>query len=307
MGRVEQALAHLDRVEGRAVGAGPAADPLPALGLDGGEALLGPRRQGGGLLEEAPVARHVGAVAHRRRPLLGHPLAALVGVDGLAPAEHGGTGELGLRHLVVDEAPLHAQQVAGVDAGPGEPPLVAAEDHVRARDVPHDGGAGPVPDVAADGEGLRRHDPPERAGRGHLVVVVQRVRVLHGLDPPADVGDRHGLFQLPPPTGWPTWRSTSEVSNSMCSLTWVIVPSCSVEMLTQASGCCSAPAGVGPAPPTNVPSDFRGRRRSTGRAAHRRDRRNSGTGRTAGQAEQRDRRDREWQATWLGTSTTRWS
>ena len=33
-----------------------------------------------------------------------------------------------------------------------------------------------------------------------------------------------GSFSWPPPTGWPTWRSTSDVSNSMCSLTWVIVP-----------------------------------------------------------------------------------
>ena len=28
-----------------------------------------------------------------------------------------------------------------------------------------------------------------------------------------------GSFNCPPPTGWPTWRSTSDVSNSMCSLT----------------------------------------------------------------------------------------
>jgi hypothetical protein len=86
--------------------------------------------------------------------------------------------------------------VARIDSGTAEPPFVAAEDHVRARNVAHDGGTGPVADVAADGERLRGHDAAEGRPIRVLVVVVERVGVLHPLHPPANVGDGDRLLQL---------------------------------------------------------------------------------------------------------------
>ncbi len=198
-----QALAHLDLLEHGTRGSGPAGDPRRPLLGHPGQALRRPRRSRCRLLEEPPPASFLGEVANRRRPLPGHHLASLVGVDGLAPAEHGGTGELRVGHLVVHEPTAHAQVVAREDTGPPEPPLVAAEDHVASRQAADDGRAGTVPDVAADGERLRRHDAPPCACRRHLVVVVDRVGVLHALHPPSDVRHRDGLLELAPADGSP--------------------------------------------------------------------------------------------------------
>src|SRR5439155_11357612 len=114
-------------------------------------------------------------VAHGGGPLLRHEVAPLVLVDGLASREHRRPGELRVGHLVVDEPAPHAEAVTWIDPGGAEPPLVAAEDHVGARDVADDRRAGAVADVAADGERLWRHDAPEHALRRVLLVVVERV------------------------------------------------------------------------------------------------------------------------------------
>jgi hypothetical protein len=85
----------------------------------------------GRLLEEAALARLLSEVAHRRRALFGDRFAPLVSVQRVAPAEHRRPRELGVGDLVVVEPALLAQVVAGEDARSVEPPLVAAEDHVR--------------------------------------------------------------------------------------------------------------------------------------------------------------------------------
>src|SRR4029453_6789072 len=118
--------------------------PRHAYVLDVPELLLGPLRARRGLLEETEPPCLLGQIAHGRRALQRDDLTALVAVQRVTPREHRRAGELGVRHLVVVEAALHAQQIAGNDARPVEPPLVAAEDHVRAGDVADDRRTGAV-------------------------------------------------------------------------------------------------------------------------------------------------------------------
>ena len=140
-------------------------------------------------------------VADGGRALEGDPLALLVDVEGVAPLEARRAGELGVGHLVVERHAVADQLVARPDAGPEEPPLVAAEDQVRAGDLADLGRRRAVAGVAGDGERLRGEDlAPPALGRPPLVVV-QRVGVVHGLHPAPDVVERHGLLQLAGPHG----------------------------------------------------------------------------------------------------------
>ena len=77
-----------------------------------------------------------------------------------------------------------------------EPPLVSAEDHVRAGDLTDDRRRRAVADVLADRERLRRDDASEGARRGDGLLVVQGVGVLHRLRPAPDVVGRDVLFLL---------------------------------------------------------------------------------------------------------------
>ena len=73
--------------------------------------------------------------ADRGGALLRDDLAALVDVGGVAAGEHRRPGELRLGDFVVEQHALECDAVAGLDARPEEPPLVAAERHVGAGDV----------------------------------------------------------------------------------------------------------------------------------------------------------------------------
>ena len=184
-----------------AAGARPGTDPRDLLRLEIGEAFGRPRRHRGRLLEETARARLLGEVPHGGRPLRADRFAALVRVQRVAAAEHRRAGELRVGDLVTVKSPLDADQIAGSDVRPIEPPFVSAEDHVRAGDAAHDRRTGPVADVAADCERLWRDDSPESCLCREHVVVVERVRVLHALHPTADVVRDDGLFELPPADG----------------------------------------------------------------------------------------------------------
>src|SRR5207302_10888406 len=92
---------------------------------------------------------------------------------------------------------------ARIEARPVEPPLVAAEEHVRAGDRSLDRGRRSVADIAADRERLRGDDAPEHALRRVVVVVVERVRVLHPLRPATDVDRPDRLLELAAADGPP--------------------------------------------------------------------------------------------------------
>jgi hypothetical protein len=117
-------------------------------------------------------------------------------VHRVAAGEHGRPRELGVGHLVVDEAAFLPELVSGEDARTEEPPFVAAEDHVGAGDGADDGGCGPVADVGAHREGLGCDEAADRAAGGCLFLIVNGVGVLHALDPAADVRERHRLLEL---------------------------------------------------------------------------------------------------------------
>jgi len=138
----------------------------------------------------------VRAVTDRGRALLADDLAAAVHVSGVAAREHRRAGELRLRELVVEQHAFVAEAVAGKDARPEEPPLVAAEKHVRAFDRALDRGGRAVRVVGADRERERRDQTAEAALRGVGLVEVERVRVLHRLRPAPNVVRADGLLQL---------------------------------------------------------------------------------------------------------------
>ena len=126
-----------------------------------------------------------------------------------------GPGEPGLGHLVVKQHAGAGNLVAGADARPVEPPLVAAEQHVGAGYIALDGGRGAVAVVGAHGERLRRDQFAEAAVRrlGHRLVEIQRVAVLHALGPAPDVVGRDRVFHLSVPSGTPIQTSTGVVSS----------------------------------------------------------------------------------------------
>src|SRR5262249_19038135 len=107
---------------------------------------------------------------------------------------HGRPGELGLGHLVVVEGALQRDAVAGRDAQPLEPPLVAAEQHVRAGNGALDRGPGAVAVARAHREGLWSDQSAEAAGGRVLVVPMEGIGILHALHPTADVGDGDRLL-----------------------------------------------------------------------------------------------------------------
>src|SRR5262249_15184484 len=94
--------------------------------------------------ERAALARFVGAVADGRRALLAGDVAVRLEVRGVAAREHRRSGELRVGDLVVVERAFERDPVTGLDAGPHEPPLVPAEEHVRSGDRALDRGPGTV-------------------------------------------------------------------------------------------------------------------------------------------------------------------
>ncbi len=87
--------------------------------------------------------------------------------------------------------------VAGEQAGPVKPPLVAAEEQVRVGDVADARRAGAVPFRNGDGEALRGDESAIAAIGGVFVVVMQPVGIMHRLRPAADVVLGNRVAQLP--------------------------------------------------------------------------------------------------------------
>ena len=123
----------------------------------------------------------------------------MIHVGRVASRKHRGTRKLGLGDLVVEKHPTARDPVAGLDPRSEKPPLVPAEEHVRALDVPLDGGAGAVTVIGTHREGLRGDKAPKAALGGIALVVVEGVGILHSLGPTPNVIGTHGILHLASP------------------------------------------------------------------------------------------------------------
>ena len=115
----------------------------------------------------------------------------------VAAREHRGTGELRIGDLVIVEASLLEQRVAGTHRRSVEPPFLAAEDQVAVRNVSDAGRLSSVPVVQTYGDGLRCDQTAELTGTGKFLIPVDRVRVVHRHDPTPHVGGAARIPQLP--------------------------------------------------------------------------------------------------------------
>ena len=164
-------------------------------------------------LEEPEPLGVLDQEAHRRRALDRDRLAVLVDVVRVAALEDGRPGEARVGDAVVERHARRVDLVAGVDAGPEEPPLVAAEEHVRAGDVALDRPArAPWPRRSR-----RRTTAARRSGRTRSAAAKRRRSAAgSGSSSPApSAGCRStatGSFSRSPAIGRPIHRSTSLVS-----------------------------------------------------------------------------------------------
>src|SRR5262249_23752917 len=106
-------------------------DPLELAPFDLLELLIGPLRILASL-HRAHVACQLRPIADGRRALRGDLLPFLVVVVVVAALKAGRAGEFGFLDDVVERNALVIEDVAGLDAGSVEPPLVTPEQQVRA-------------------------------------------------------------------------------------------------------------------------------------------------------------------------------
>ena len=105
-------------------------------------------------------------VADGGRARLGDQRAMLRAVHRVAAREQGRAGELRVGNLVIVEAAFLEQLVAGADREAVEPPFLAAEDQVRARDAADAGRLAAMAVIERDRDRLRRDDAAELRKRG---------------------------------------------------------------------------------------------------------------------------------------------
>src|SRR5690606_5276395 len=112
-------------------------------------------------IERAHLASCLGEVTDAGGTLCRDLLAAVVVVDVVAALKAGRPGELGLLDDVIERHALVANQVAGKDARPMEPPFVATEDQMRIRNAADAGRRRAVTVVGGDRKRLRRDQAAE--------------------------------------------------------------------------------------------------------------------------------------------------